>query len=50
MKDLMFSAEDLILIFESLIRLTEKAEILYMDEGQLMACIQHMLTRNPTLG
>lgn len=46
MKDLLSSGEDPILIVDFLSRIVEEADVLEMDEGQLMVCLRHMLTIN----
>lgn len=46
MKDFQFSGEDPILVFYFLSRLAEEADTLDMNEGQIMVCLPHMLTKN----
>lgn len=45
MKDLKFSGQYLILIFDFLSRLLKEAETVEINEGQLMVCIPYMLTK-----
>lgn len=45
MKGFKFSGEDTTIIFDFLRRLVRKADLTDMDEGQLIVCLPHMLTK-----
>ena len=45
MKEHKFSGEDAILVFDFLSRVVEEADVLGMNEGQLVTCFPHLLTK-----